>query len=381
MINILYLHETSQISGAEQSLLNLLRNLNRQKFNPLFVLSQKGPLVDELNKIGVETALIAFPKIRCCLGVSAALRRLRSLISEKNISIVHSNSIRTHLYGAWEAKRNKVYTVWHQRNMLQKETIDLDRLFMFLPDRIICNSQAIAKRFEFRGRIPSKVKVVFNGVDTGVFNPFVNGSGVREELGIIFDEVVIGISSRFNQQKGHEIFFQAAAVLFSQNPELKKRLRFLVAGGTVFASDKHREQYLKSMARDLGLEDRVVFSGYRRDMPQVYAAMDIFVLASKDEACGRVVLEAMSTGKPVIGTDSGGTPEMIENGASGILFSFGDYRDLAQKILYLIHNPDSAKNIGQAGRKRIEENFTIQTNVSKIEAIYNELLGEARWLK
>jgi len=381
MINILYLHETSLVSGAEQSLLNLMRKLNRQRFYPLFVLPNDGPLVRELNELGLKVTLMDFPKIRYFLGVSSALRLLRELIREENVSIVHSNSIRTHLYGAWEAKRNKVYTVWHQRNMLQKEIIDLDRLFMFLPDRVVCNSQAIAKRFKCGEKTPDKVKVVFNGVDTSVFNPSVNGSGVREELGILPNEVVIGIASRFNQQKGHETIFRAAAVVFSQNPQLRKRLRFLVVGGAVFASDKHREQYLKNIVGDLGLEDRVIFSGYRTDMPGVYAAMDVFILASKDEACGRVVLEAMSTGKPVIGTDSGGTPEMIENNTNGILFRFGDYRDLAGKILYLINNPDLAKGIGLAARSRIEENFTIQSNVSKIEAIYDELLKEQRWTK
>jgi glycosyltransferase involved in cell wall biosynthesis len=376
MINILYLHETSQISGAEQSLLNLVRNLDRQKFNLFFVLPEQGALVEGLKKEGVPVFLIPFPKIRYCFGVVSTLRSLGALIRGNNIHIVHTNSIRTHIYGAWAAKRNNVHIVWHQRNMLRGEIVDPDRLFMFLPDRIICNSQAIARRFAPRGRIPAKVRVVFNGVDTACFNPFVDGAAVRNEFGILPEETVIGITSRFNVQKGHETLFKAAAAICAQDPLLWRRLRLLVVGGAVFESDRPREKYLKDMARMLGINDRVIFTGFRSDMPQVYAAMDLFVLTSEAEACGRVVLEAMAAGKPVIATNAGGTPEVVKDGTNGVLFGFGDHIGLAKNITRLMTEPDTARNLGASARSAMEAGFTIQSHVRKTELIYEEMIRE-----
>ena len=371
---VLYLHETSRISGAENSLLQLVAHLDRARFEPVFVLPEKGPLGEQLNKLGVEVYLNDFPKIRYWVGVNKALRSLESLIKEKNIRIIHSNSIRTHIYGAWAARKSRIPTVWHQRNMLQGEIVDPDRLLIGLADRIICNSRAVARRFESGGRIPDKVRVVLNGVDTARFAPEVDGSGLRQELGIGPEETVIGISSRFNLQKGHETFFKAAALVLSSGGVQRKQWRFLIAGGAVFEFDKPREKYLRDLSRKLKIDDRVVFTGFRQDMPQVYAAMDIFVLASEAEACGRVVLEAMASAKPVIATFSGGTPEMIQDGLTGMLFKFGDYRDLAGKIISLGNDQALAKKIGQAARASIESNFKIEMNVASIQEIYEELI-------
>lgn len=378
MTNILYLHETSMISGAEQSLLNLVRNLDRSRFRPMFVLPGQGPLADELRNDGVEVFLIPFPRIRYILGVRSTLRSITRLIAGKHIEIVHSNSIRTHIYGALAARRMKALTVWHQRNLLRGEILDPDRLLLSLPDRVICNSQAIARRFENSGRRPAKLSVVFNGVDTAVFNPFISGSLLRAEFKIRQDETVIGIASRFNVQKGHETFLKAAASVLMQHADSAQRLRFLIIGGPVFESDLQREKHLKNMARSLGIERSVIFTGPRRDMPQVYAAMDILVLASEAEACGRVVLEAMACGKPVIGTDCGGTPEMIIDGTDGLLFSFGDHAGLADKMNFLLTHPDKAREMGTQARKKIEAGFTIQRHVSAIEDIYDELVRQAR---
>ena len=378
-IAIAYLHETARIAGAENSLLNLIRNLDRKIFEPFFILPETGPLSDELEALGVPVIIIPFPKIRNVRGVGNAVKKLIELFRGKNIRIAHSNSIRTHIYAVVAANRCGIPSVWHQRNLLQRESIDPDRFLSFLADRIICNSAAIAARFETRGKLPDKVQVVFNGVDTGKFSPLISGSRFREELGIGCEEIVVGITSRFHQQKGHETFLRAAQMIVSGNLSVNGKVRFLIVGGSVFDEDKNREHVLRNMAEDLGLKDKVIFAGYRKDMPHVYAAMEIFVLSSKDEACGRVVLEAMSSGKPVVATNSGGNPEMIEDGICGFLIRHNDARILAEKIVFLANNPGFAHQMGQAARKRIEENFSIEKNVAQIQDAYLELLGKAEY--
>ena len=129
-------------------------------------------------------------------------------------------------------------------------------------------------------------------------------------------------------------------------------------------------------AKSLDLKDKVIFSGFRQDMPEVYAAIDIFVLPSLQEACARVLLEAMASGKPVIATSLGGNPEIVVDEVTGILVPAKDARALAQAMLRLIREPDTARQMGEAGRKRSQECFTIAENLVKIEFIYGELLNK-----
>ncbi len=372
-VNVAYLHETARISGAEQSLLNLVCHLDRKKFNPYFVLSEKGALGDKLGKLGVPVIIISFPQIRRIRGVCGALCSLVDFFKVENIGLAHSNSIRTHLYGSIAAKYCGIPSVWHQRNMLRGEIVDPDRLLSFLPDRIICNSEAIARRFATFGRIPEKVTVVYNGVDTQTFNPSVNRSKVRQEFGIRSDQIVVGIASRMNAQKGHETFLRAGQRIIAESMLTRDKVRFMIIGAAVFDDEKNRESRLRGMAEELGIKDIVVFTGHREDMPEVYAAIDIFVLASDAEACGRVVLEAMACAKPIVATDSGGTPEAIENNKDGVLFHFGDEKTLADKIVFMVNNPDFRQKISLAARKMIEEKFTIQAYVRVIESLYTGL--------
>ncbi len=376
-INILYLHETSAIAGAENSLINLVMHQDRSRFLPVFVLPGEGPLAQELRKIGVEVIFTEFPQVRRCAGVAGAVKRLLKTVTEKNIRIVHSNSIRTHAYAAIVGKIKSLKVVWHERNLITKEIVDPDRLFSFFADALICNSYAIAARFLKKGILPRKIKVVYNGVDTARFNPGLDKEKIRKEFGIGPKETVVAITSRFNQAKGHEIFLRAAKTIL-ETPAIKNKPRFLIVGDAVFSADRWRAAFLKDMARTLGISDRVIFTGFRGDMPDIYAGIDILVLATDAEACGRVILEAMACAKPVVATRSGGSPELIGDGVTGLLFEPGNQGDLAGKLEGLINDAEGAKKMGASGRKLVEEKFSIQKNVVSIENIYLELMGQGR---
>jgi glycosyltransferase involved in cell wall biosynthesis/GT2 family glycosyltransferase len=372
---ILFLHEASRISGAENSLLNLVRHLDKDRFKAFFILPQEGPFAEELRRLGVDVELVKFPRVRSLWGVFSALRKIKKIARAKGINLIHSNSIRTHIYAAIVGKSLNIPVVWHQRNLITNEIIDPDRLFSFLADEIICNSYAIARRFLINGKLPAQVSVVYNGVDTDEFSPNFNAGTLRDEFGIGAAETVIGIASRFGPDKGHEAFLKAAQIVLNRG----LGCRFLVVGDAVFPQDRWREDYLRKLARDLGLSGKAVFCGGRKDMPQVYAAMDIFVLASDAEPCGRVIFEAMASGKPVVATNSGGTPEIVADAKTGFLVQPGNPEEMAQKIIWLLNNPIQAKAMGEEARKRVEENFKIGTNVKRIEAVYSELLGSLRW--
>ncbi|MEW6075714.1 MAG: glycosyltransferase family 4 protein [Candidatus Omnitrophota bacterium] len=374
MHNIAILHEFHEIGGAENSLLYAAQNIERDKFRLFFVLPRQGLFSEELKKRGIEVDFYEFPKIRGLRGVGRAANTLSDFVKRKDIHLVHSNSIRTHIYAVIAARRQRIPVVWHQRNLLINELIDPDSLLAFLPDKIICNSRAVARRFALFGILPRKVTVIYNGVDTALFSPDISGERVRSEFGISPDQTVVGIASRFHRNKNHETFFKAAEILCKRYKACGF-LRFLAVGASVFEEDSRRETSLRDFVRARGIGDRVVFTGFRKDMPECYAAMDIVVIPSFREACGRVIIEAMACGKPVIGSNTGGIRELIVDKETGILFPASDPQALAEAILRLAQHKEIARTMGQVGRRRVGQYFDIRQHVAQIERVYMELLG------
>ncbi len=375
--NILYMHETSLIAGAERSLLALIAELDRERFNVSMACPSEGPLSNKLAALGVRVYPVDFPKIRKIAGVYAAVNALRKTIKREGIALIHSNSIRTNIYAWLAGHPDGIPVVWHERNLIDKEILDPDRLLSFLPDAIICNSRAIAKRFMRRGNIPEKVNIIHNGVDLEYFNPTVKGDKLRGRFGISPDEIVVGIASRFNKNKGHEIFLAAAARLMKEVPNAKNRLRFLISGGAVFGEDKEREAVLKRLAISEGISDRVIFTGVVEDMAEVYAAADIMVLASFLEGCGRVVSEAMACGRPVVGTDTGGTPEMIVDGVTGSIVRARDASGLANALRSLIEDREKRLAMGKESRRRAEKEFDIKIHAKETADLYLRVINKA----
>lgn len=372
---ILFLHESGEVSGAENSLMELATRLDRKRFEPIFACPSPGQLADQLMTRGIMVYPVTFPKVRGIFGVLRTLTVIIKIIDERGIDLIHSNSIRTHIYGTVAGRMRGLKIIWHERNLIEKEIIDPERALEFLPDSIICNSRAVAMRFVQNGSLPRKVTIIHNGVDTDRFNSSVSSRAVRDEFGIKHDDIVVGIASRFNRNKGHETFLEAARIISDRRDF--HSVKFLIVGGAVFAADKEREVFLKKLCAEKGIGERVIFTGVRTDMPAIYAAMDIMVLSSKKEACGRVILEAMASGKPVIGTDSGGTPEMITDGVTGLLFKPGDFCELADKIIRLTSGEDRPRlAMGKAARERADSEFSIKRNVAATEKLYEGLLSD-----
>lgn len=374
--NILYLHETSKMAGAENSLLQLAVNLDRGRFCPIFALPKDGPLSIELGRLNVAVHSMPYPKIRYGIGVLSTIMNLKNFIQKENIALIHSNSIRTHIYGAIVGRILKLPVVWHERNLLIVEKIDPDRVLAFLPDAVICNSNAVARRFECKGKMPAKVSVIHNGVDLGAFNPSIGGEETRKRFNIGSEDIVIGMVARLNANKGHETFFRAAQLLACKMPDMAEKMRFLIVGGAIFDEDAKYEDHLKRIAGDMTISKKIVFTGVCADMPKIYAAMDIAVLASEVEACSRAVSEAMSMGRPVVATNTGGTPELVVDDVTGVLVPFGVPEAMADALGSLVSDKTKRFSMGSAGRQRAEELFDIKRSARKIETIYSSLLAK-----
>jgi glycosyltransferase involved in cell wall biosynthesis len=365
--NILYLHNESIMGGAEISLLNLVKRLDKKLFTPHFACSKEGPFIDELRNIEIPPDFVQFPGIRWPnpVRIYNTIRNLKNIIKKRQIDLIHSNQPRSNLFGAIAAKINSVPIVWHER-CIESGRFDSDNIFSFLPDRIICNSGAVRNRFT-KDKIDAKIRTIINGVDLSEFDPESNGSAVREEFNIEEDELVIGTVGRIDPEKGYEYFLESARIILQDI----EKVHFLVVGE---ASNPSFQKSLYKMSEEKGIDKKTTFTGYRRDIPQLLANMDVVVLPSEIDACSRVLFESMAMQKPLVAANAGGTPEIVQDGITGLLVKPRDSSEMAKCILKLLHNKSLSEQYGKAGRKRVEDMFTIERNIKETESVYLELL-------
>jgi glycosyltransferase involved in cell wall biosynthesis len=310
-----------------------------------------------------------FGRNRDFLNLLKSTSKICQVVRSSGIDLIHSNGPQTNIPAGLAGRRLNIPVIWHARNLLIKNAVDIDKYAGFLPKKILCNSDAIRARF--KNSMARKIAVtVHNGVDMDDYDLKIQSSKIREEFGIPTTAKVLGMSSRLGKDKGHFTLLKAVARLKDRYPDIW----IFIVGGNVFEEDIDVPNFLRDKAFELGVEKKTIFTGFRSDVYRLYSVMDIFILATDAEPCGRVLFEAMAMKKPVVGTNNGGTPEIVVDGETGCLFKYDDDEDLARKIDYLLSNKGLIEKMGNAGRKRVKENFTIEKNVCKIEREYLQLL-------
>jgi glycosyltransferase involved in cell wall biosynthesis len=368
---ILYCHHFTEISGGETSLLELWRNLDRDRFRAVLAGPGSGPLAEAAKEVGAVVRHVEYGRLRQIGRLWGTVRRLREIARAEGAALLHANGPITNIPAGIAARLSGLPALWHARTLVSPGQADLDRRFSPLASLIVANSDAIRERFRDNGRLSEKSMTIINGVDVRRFHPSVPGGAVRERLGMGPDCVLAGVVGRISPIKGQRTFIEAAASLAPRHPDL----RFLIIGAGLFGEEKEHEEEMRRLAAAIGLADRLVFTGYDRDIPPLMAALDICVVPSDEEGCGRAIFEAMAMAKPVIGTNTGGTPEIVADGETGLLIPPRDPEALASAIERVAGDADLRRRMGEAGRRRVEENFTIQANARKTEAAYLKLLG------
>jgi glycosyltransferase involved in cell wall biosynthesis len=370
---VLYLHHVGALSGAETSLRLLMHHLPRERFTPVFGGPAQGPFPHALAAGGVEMAPIAFGPLRSVRSVLGAVRRVRAAIRRWNPAVVHSNGPQTNVVAGVAGRLAGVPVIWHARNLLHGDMHDVDRLLAPLATRIICNADAIRARFA-GSRAWGKSLTIVNAVDTREFHPGLDGAVFRAEQGAGGPMPLVGIVGRIGLGKGHEHFVEAAGRLLGAGAVA----RFVVVGDSVFAEDAWRADALRRTVKDAGLEEHIRFTGLRRDIPRVMRGLDVLVLASDAEPCGRVLFEAMASGTAVVATNTGGTPEIVRDGVEGVLVPPRDAGALAQAIGALLADPVRRARLGDAGLARVRAEFTIERYVARTMAVYDDVTGGGR---
>ncbi|MFH1866385.1 MAG: glycosyltransferase family 4 protein [Candidatus Eisenbacteria bacterium] len=236
-----------------------------------------------------------------------------------------------------------------------------------LLDRTIAVSElSRGQLIDHYGIPPERIVAIRNGIDVGRFDEESDASGVRAELGYSSDDRIAILIGRFAPRKGHTFALRALTRARERVPELKM----------LFAGDGELEGELKTEARELGLEEHVLFAGFRRDVPRLLAASDALILPSESECLPLVILEAMSARLPVIATDVGGISEAVDDGRTGLLVRPRDADGLADALVSVLGDPERARSMGLAGRKKVEAEFSLDACASAIFGVYDELLSK-----
>lgn len=376
---ILVVDDAAYIGGAEVTLLCLLKNLDKRKFKPIFIVSAQGALWEKLNKMQIETVVVKMcslertrSPLKLLFYVFYSLWTVASLIyhiKKRGVSLIHTNSEKAHIFGCIAGKLGGIPVIPHYQDLPQN--VKTRRLMSFLmrvaARKVIVNSRAVANIFSKNEKNYGKAVLVYPAVDLDEFNPSVGCNDIKREFSLLESYPIIGIIGQILPWKGHREFLKAASMVKDAFPGAK----FLIVGEVPLRYRQYKVELLNQM-RKLDLSEYVIFTGFRKDIPKIIAGLDILVLTSWEEPFGRVLIEAMAMQKPVIGTNAGGVPEIINDGGNGFLVPPKDPDSLAEAMLKTARNREKARKMGIEGFSTVKREFAFERYVKSFEEIFRE---------
>lgn len=380
---ILYINHTGLVSGAEKVLIDILRGLDRERYQPFVICPMDGGLVDEVLHLNVEWRPISAINARFAwrpdrvLGAVASLFKAIAGIREQILllapDLIHANSVRAGIVASIAALGTGKQVIWHVHDTLPRHPVSTAiRIFLLAARRTrgIAVSNATAERV--RGRLPmgKKVHTIHNGVDLKRFPVKQPGrSAFREGLGLSDKDFLVCAIGQICARKGLLELVGALRRISAQAPEM----HLAIVGKVVF---RHEEAYLDALlaaSRELAIEDRVHFTGELHDVSAALQAADLLVLNSRDEPFGLVLIEAMASGTPVLATRVGGIPEIVTDAENGWLIESGDTGALAAKLLELSQDRQLLSQVAQTARRITCPKFSSERFQSDLAKFYAEL--------
>jgi len=236
--------------------------------------------------------------------------------------------------------------------------------------RVIAVSKAVQQRFNRNPDWETKTMVVHNGIAPEWFQDLPRTINLRDQYGLGSDSVCLGIGGRIAPEKCQDTFVKIISRLVKRSCPIAGFIAGEIGDNTL----KIYKQNLQNQIRELKLDQHLFFLGHIKDMRYFMDAVDIFVLPSKREPFGLVTLEAMARRKPVVAFATGGTPEIIEDGSTGVLFQDGDWEKMAEGIEQLISKPERREQIGTNAQIIVKKQFRLDTSMRQINTVIEELI-------
>ena len=383
MINILFLHAGAEMYGADKVLFDLVRGLDKTRYRPHVVLPCDGVLVNTMREANIDVQVLPYPIMRRKYFTPKGIIQygwnlvkysfqLVSLAKRKHIDVIHTNTSAV-LEGSWVSRSLKIPQLWAVHEIIVSPKIMFtvtSWLISHFADVTVTVSNAAKQHLIDSGKFNEKdIHVIYNGVDSGRFNPKNTGESLRKEWNIPDNAHVIGMIGRINRWKGQLDFLAAANHVLATHSNT-----YAVIVGSAFQGEEWREKELDKAITSSPFANRIIRSGYRADSESVHGLFDVFVLPSiNPDPFPTVVLEAMSTGKPIVGYRHGGVQEMVQEGSNGLLADVRNPRDLAEKINCLLEDDTLRHNMGNNSRKKLLEQFSMKSYIEKYEYEYKKL--------
>jgi glycosyltransferase involved in cell wall biosynthesis len=389
---VLFLDHKGSLGGSELSLLDIARdNLGTSRV----VLLTDGPFRERLEEAGVEVEVL--PITTAVSGISREGGLGRDLLAVPHVlglarrvaqlsrkyELLYANSQKALVIGALAGMMARKPMIWHQRGLLTKPEQTSHNYFSgthrrltalvsnHLVKRVIANSRATARALVEAGVRVDRVRVVHNGIDPSPFEAVTAAEveKLRRELGLE-GVPVVGAFGRLTPWKGQHVLLEAL-------PHLPDVHALLV--GDARPEDENYMKALRQQSKDLGLADRVHFTGFRRDVPQLMHLSDVVVHTSvAPEPFGRVIVEGMLADRPVVATRGGGVLEIVHDGINGVLVPPGDAIALAEVLRGLLMDPGRARALSEAGHKTALERFSLQAMLDSVAQQLQEVATRTR---
>lgn len=369
--------DNTQASGAFQSMAKLCQLINENPdFHAMVVLPRKGNGYELLEKLGIEYTYaksygwIVPVDVKWTTGkklrqlvkkiINAfAVRKIEKIIREKNIDILHSNT--SYIYvGQKAALRTHTLSVWHLRELLEEDqhnkfcSKDCIKLIN-KADAVVAISDCIAEKY--KSGIKNLVKIS-NGLDPAIYYYKKQFSQNNPDISLL----CIG---NMNGGKGQDIIIKACRLL------IKSGIRNFHVN---FVGSGTKEASYKNLCSKLQLDEFITFHGIHKDVQKFYRKSDIMIMSSNAEAFGRTTVEAMMSGCLIVGSDSGATPEILNNGEFGYMFKNGDYNDLYKVLKNIFADRSCIRDMAEKGQQHALECYSAQLNAEKVMSLYRKLL-------
>ena len=389
MIKILFVNHSSSVSGAEKVLMRLISCLDKALITVTVICPENRGLADDLRTQNTDVIIIPMPllirsvnpvkAIKYCFGFYRFFRQLLDYLRIVKPDIIHCNSFTSVLYSFPAARYSRIPLVWHMHDILEYGLFNklFIRLAGFASQKVICVSNAVKENLVKFGVKKKKCMTIYNSIKMPIDQTKCKRGDFLKEFGVNSGIKVVTMIGQIAEWKGQSVFINALEKLMKHNISVKS----FIVGDVISPFEESYRKSLQQMTEDLDLNDRVFFTGFRKDIQKIINDSDVIVHASiRPDPLPTVIIEAMSMGKPIVATNVGGVPELIEHEKTGLMISPLNSEMLSEAISNLLDNPRKAKFMGDNAKNIIDKIFNPRINLLKILNIYYTVLPEDKKL-
>lgn len=369
--NVVYVHGVGEIGGAEKDLLSYLCLLDRHAFRPHVVCPQSGALKGEVEKLDVAVEALQVPPWRKALSrlqLPWVVWKLVKIFRQWNADLIHVNDYWWGPPAYLAAKICRLPVIVHIRQQIEPNRIQ--QYWMHKPDALIPVSKNIEQVLLSHAVDSNRVHVAYSGVALDCVNIGQNPQEIRLQFGLSQERPIIGTVANLFPRKGYDYLLQALVQIKNTLPNIA----CLIIGEGPAAYQNQLHEFVEQN----GLQSNVIFAGFQKNVNTFLNVFDVFVLPSILEGFGIVLLEAMALHKPIVASHVGGIPEIVTNDETGILVPPKDSNALAMAIVRLLSDVSTRRRLGEAGRKIVEERFSQEIAMIRIENIYSGCIALER---